>query len=67
MRYSAVNVGFFRQAGIHTGRILRGSKSVDLPVVRPTKFELAINPETAKSLGPDIPRTLLAFAGKVIA
>ena len=66
MSYGADLAYMFYQVGVYTGKVLQGAKPADMPVQQSTKFEFAINLQTARALGIEVPPGLLAIADEVI-
>jgi putative ABC transport system substrate-binding protein len=66
MSYATNYADNFHHVGVYTSQILKGAKPADLPVVQATKFEFVINLQTARTIGLDVPPTMLALANEVI-
>jgi putative tryptophan/tyrosine transport system substrate-binding protein len=66
MSYGASLSDTYRQVGVYAGKILRGAKPDDLPVLRPTRFEMVINIQTAKTLGLAVPQSILVASDELI-
>jgi putative ABC transport system substrate-binding protein len=66
MSYSAWQADLYRETAVFVDKILKGAKPADLPVEQPTRFELVINPKTAKTLGLTVPQSLVGRADEII-